>query len=56
MNEVLKTDDLKQIVVFQDGEIEFMPQIKNSKGNRWLSTLTLKKTNPTHSRYLHFLR
>jgi UDP-N-acetylbacillosamine transaminase len=27
-------------------EIEFMPQIKNSKGNRWLSTLTFKKTNP----------
>jgi UDP-N-acetylbacillosamine transaminase len=27
-------------------EIEFMPQIKNSKGNRWLSTLIFKKTNP----------
>ena len=27
-------------------EIEFMPEIKNSKGNRWLTTLTFKKTDP----------
>jgi UDP-N-acetylbacillosamine transaminase len=29
-------------------EIEFMPQLPNSKGNRWLTTLTLKKTDPLH--------
>ena len=27
-------------------EINFMPEIKNSKGNRWLTTLTFDKTNP----------
>ncbi len=27
-------------------EINFMPEIKNSMGNRWLTTLTLQKTNP----------
>jgi UDP-N-acetylbacillosamine transaminase len=27
-------------------EIEFMPEIENSKGNRWLTTLLFKKTNP----------
>jgi UDP-N-acetylbacillosamine transaminase len=27
-------------------ELEFMPEIENSRGNRWLSTLTFKKTNP----------
>ena len=27
-------------------EIDFMPEIKNSKGNRWLTTLTFKKTDP----------
>ena len=26
-------------------EIEFMPEIANSKGNRWLTTLTFQKTN-----------
>ena len=27
-------------------ECEFMPEIKNSKGNRWLTTLRFKKTDP----------
>jgi UDP-N-acetylbacillosamine transaminase len=27
-------------------EINFMPEIKNSIGNRWLTTLTLNHTNP----------
>ena len=27
-------------------EINFMPEIKNSRGNRWLTTLTFNKTNP----------
>ena len=27
-------------------EIDFMPEIQNSRGNRWLSTLTLKHTDP----------
>jgi UDP-N-acetylbacillosamine transaminase len=27
-------------------EIEFMPEIPNSRGNRWLTTLTFKKTPP----------
>jgi len=27
-------------------EISFMPEIDNSKGNRWLTTITLKDTNP----------
>ena len=27
-------------------EIEFMPEIPNSRGNRWLTTLTFKKTSP----------
>ena len=27
-------------------EIEFMPEIENSRGNRWLTTLLFKKTNP----------
>ncbi len=27
-------------------EINFMPEIKNSRGNRWLTTLTFTKTNP----------
>ena len=27
-------------------EITFMPEIENSRGNRWLTTLTLDKTNP----------
>jgi UDP-N-acetylbacillosamine transaminase len=27
-------------------EIQFMPEIQDSKGNRWLTTLTLAKTNP----------
>ncbi len=33
---------------FLDGfdEIEFMPQLPQSRGNRWLTTITFKKTNP----------
>ncbi len=27
-------------------EIKFMPEIENSKGNRWLTTLTFEKTDP----------
>jgi len=27
-------------------ECEFMPEIENSRGNRWLTTLTFKKTDP----------
>jgi len=27
-------------------EIEFMPELLNSRGNRWLTTITFKKTNP----------
>jgi UDP-N-acetylbacillosamine transaminase len=27
-------------------EITFMPELPNSKGNRWLTTLTLQKSNP----------
>ena len=27
-------------------ECEFMPEIENSKGNRWLTTLTFKRTDP----------
>jgi UDP-N-acetylbacillosamine transaminase len=27
-------------------EINFMPEIQNSNGNRWLTTITLDKTNP----------
>jgi len=27
-------------------EVVFMPEIKDSRGNRWLTTLTLSKTNP----------
>jgi len=27
-------------------EISFMPEIENSRGNRWLTTLTFNKTNP----------
>jgi len=27
-------------------EIKFMPEIENSRGNRWLTTLTFDKTNP----------
>jgi len=27
-------------------EIDFMPEIKGSRGNRWLTTLTFSKTNP----------
>ncbi len=33
-------DELKDI-----DEIEFMPEIENSRGNRWLTTLTFKKTD-----------
>lgn len=29
-------------------EIDFMPEIEGSYGNRWLSTLILNKTNPMH--------
>ncbi len=34
-------DELKEI-----DEIEFMPEIKGSFGNRWLTTITFKKINP----------
>ena len=27
-------------------EINFMPELKNSRGNRWLSTITFEKTDP----------
>ena len=27
-------------------EIDFMPEIANSRGNRWLTTLTFDKTDP----------
>ncbi|MBA1420205.1 MAG: aminotransferase class V-fold PLP-dependent enzyme [Epsilonproteobacteria bacterium] len=30
----------------QIDEIEFMPEIQNSRGSRWLMTLTFSKTNP----------
>jgi len=33
--------ELKEI-----NEIEFMPEIENSRGNRWLTTLIFKNTNP----------
>ncbi len=29
-------------------EIEFMPQLPHTRGNRWLTTLTLSKTDPLH--------
>ncbi len=29
-------------------EISFMPELPNTKGNRWLTTLTLSKTDPLH--------
>ncbi len=28
-------------------EIQFMPEIQDSRGNRWLTTMTFKNTNPT---------
>ena len=28
-------------------EVSFMPEIKESRGNRWLSTITFEKSNPT---------
>ncbi len=34
-------DELKDI-----DEVEFMPEIEGSFGNRWLTTITFKKTNP----------
>ena len=34
-------DELRDI-----DEIKFMPEIKNSKGNRWLTTLTFENTDP----------
>lgn len=34
-------DELKDV-----DEIEFMPECKNSRGNRWLTTMTFKKTDP----------
>ncbi|GIU01306.1 UDP-N-acetylbacillosamine transaminase [Sulfurovum sp. TSL6] len=38
--------DLYQKVLGTYEEIQFMPEIEGSRGNRWLSTLTLKKTDP----------
>ena len=52
--EVLKERILKKRKIFDwyrellgdIEECEFMPEIENSKGNRWLTTLTFKKTDP----------
>lgn len=30
----------------QIGEIEFMPEVSGSRGNRWLTTMTLQKSDP----------
>jgi len=38
---------LYQEALGEIAQIEFMPQIKKSVGNRWLTTLTLKDTNPS---------
>lgn len=32
------------------GEITFMPELPNSRGNRWLTTLTFERTNPERVR------
>ncbi|MEA2112195.1 MAG: DegT/DnrJ/EryC1/StrS family aminotransferase [Campylobacterota bacterium] len=34
--------------LFDVKEITFMPELPNTKGNRWLTTLTLSKTDPLH--------
>ncbi len=38
--------DLYQRNLCKFTEVQFMPEIRDSRGNRWLSTLTLSKTNP----------
>ena len=37
---------LYQNILGSYGEITFMPELENSRGNRWLTTLTCAKTNP----------
>lgn len=41
--EIFKT---YQELLSSSDEISFMPELENSRGNRWLTTLTLKKSNP----------
>jgi len=38
--------DLYQKMLSEHEEIQFMPEIQESRGNRWLSTLTFGRTNP----------
>ncbi len=38
--------DLYQKNLCEHEEIQFMPEIQDSRGNRWLSTLTFGRTNP----------
>lgn len=38
--------DLYQEYLGYRSEVSFMPEIPNSRGNRWLTTLTLEKTDP----------
>ena len=38
--------DLYQKELSSIDEIDFMPEIANSRGNRWLTTLTFEKTDP----------
>jgi len=38
--------DLYQKNLCEYEEVQFMPEIQDSRGNRWLSTLTFTKTNP----------
>jgi UDP-N-acetylbacillosamine transaminase len=38
--------DLYQNILGEYEEIHFMPEIYESKSNRWLTTLTFDKTNP----------
>ncbi len=42
-----KIFELYQKNLCQYEEIEFMPEIHDSRGNRWLTTLALKKTDPS---------
>ena len=37
---------LYQKMLNEYDEIQFMPEIQGARGNRWLTTLTFKKTNP----------
>ena len=38
--------NLYQKILSEHEEIQFMPEIQGSRGNRWLSTLTFGRTNP----------